>query len=122
MNLLSYRPSRGSPARIARCSKFSPPTRLGRHGTLVSRNQVPMFLSVIICTRNRAASLQRTVATILCSGNLAEPDWELLVVDNASVDGTARTCTELQSRFPRHFRFLTEKKIGKSHALNTALA
>ena len=81
-----------------------------------------MFISVIICTRNRASRLQRTVESILCPGNVRESDWELLVVDNASGDGTARVCTELRRRFPRHFRFLTEKKIGKSHALNAALA
>jgi glycosyltransferase involved in cell wall biosynthesis len=80
-----------------------------------------MFISVVICTRNRAEDLRRAVASILCADNFEQPDWELLVVESSS-DHTPRICQEFQERFPRHFRFLTERKLGKSHALNTAIA
>lgn len=80
-----------------------------------------MFISVVICTRNRAEDLRRAVSSILCRGNLEQPDWELLVVETSS-DDTSQICQEFKERFPGHFRFLTEKRLGKSNALNTAIA
>jgi glucosyl-dolichyl phosphate glucuronosyltransferase len=79
-----------------------------------------MFVSVVICTRNRADNLADTLDSLLCSGNLEVPDWEVLVVES-STDRTDEICRKFQQRFPEHFRFLTEKKLGKSHALNTAI-
>ena len=80
-----------------------------------------MFVSVVVCTRNRAESFRRTLESLFCPSNLTAPDWELLAVES-STDHTIEICREFQERFPKHFRFLTEKKIGKSHALNTAIA
>lgn len=81
-----------------------------------------MFVTIVICTRNRADSLRRAVESVLCPGNLAAgPAWELLVVDNGSTDGTAQICREFEERFPNQFRFLMERRVGKSHALNTAI-
>jgi glycosyltransferase involved in cell wall biosynthesis len=81
-----------------------------------------MFISVVICTRNRADSLRETLESLFCAGNLEAPDWEALVVDNNSGDHTADICREFQQRLPEHFRSLTERRPGKSHALNTAIA
>ena len=80
-----------------------------------------MFISVLICTRNRADSLRQTLESLFCSGNLESPNWEVLVVESSS-DHTGEVCREFERRFPQHFRFLTEKKLGKSNALNTAIA
>jgi GT2 family glycosyltransferase len=79
-----------------------------------------MFISVVICTRNRADSLAETLDSLLCSSNLKEPDWEVLVVES-STDHTKEICRKFQQKFPEHFRFWTEKKLGKSNALNTAI-
>jgi GT2 family glycosyltransferase len=79
-----------------------------------------MFISVLICTRNRADSLRQTLESLFNSDNLEAPDWEALVIES-STDHTVEVCRDFQLRFPRHFRFLTEAKIGKSHALNTAI-
>ena len=81
-----------------------------------------MFVSVVICTLNRADSLRETLESLFSADNLEVPDWEALVVDNNSGDHTADICREFQQRHPAHFRFLTEGKPGKSHALNTAIA
>jgi glycosyltransferase involved in cell wall biosynthesis len=80
-----------------------------------------MFVSVLICTRNRADSLRQTLQSLLCPKNLDSPDWEVLVVET-STDHTPEVCREFQEKFPRQFGFLTEKKLGKSNALNTAIA
>jgi glycosyltransferase involved in cell wall biosynthesis len=79
-----------------------------------------MFISVLICTRNRADSLRQTLESVFCPQNLESSDWEVLVVES-STDHTGEVCREFQQRFPEHFRFLTEKKLGKSNALNTAI-
>jgi glucosyl-dolichyl phosphate glucuronosyltransferase len=81
-----------------------------------------MFITVVICTRNRAESLRETLESLFCAGSLQAPDWEVLVVDNNSGDHTAEICREFQQRIPGHFRFLTERRPGKSRALNTAIA
>src|SRR5271157_5172836 len=79
-----------------------------------------MFISVVICTRNRAESLRQTLDSLFGPGNLDLPDWEVLVAES-STDHTPEVCREFQKRFPQHFRFVTEKRLGKSHALNTAI-
>ncbi len=81
-----------------------------------------MFISVLIATRNRANSLRETLDSLFCATNLQSPEWEVMVVDNGSSDHTVELCREFHDKFPRHFRFLSEKKPGKSNALNTALA
>jgi glucosyl-dolichyl phosphate glucuronosyltransferase len=83
-----------------------------------------MFISVVICTRNRAESLRQTLNSLFSCTNLAQPDWGVLVVENVetSTDSTADVCRSFQKKFPQHFRFLTEKRLGKSHALNRAIA
>lgn|SRR5262249_48445279 len=81
-----------------------------------------MFISVLICTRNRADSLRQTLESLISSTNLESSDWEVVVVDNCSTDYTAEICRDFHERFPRHFRFLAEKKSGHSNALNSAIA
>ncbi len=81
-----------------------------------------MFISVLICTRNRADSLRQTLDSLFCRNNPQLPEWEAVVVDNDSDDHTAQVCRDFRERFPGHFRFLVEKKPGKSNALNTAIA
>jgi glycosyltransferase involved in cell wall biosynthesis len=80
-----------------------------------------MFISVLICTRNRAASLRITLESLLCPSNLQEENWELMIVDNCSTDHTAKICQEFASKFPKHVRLLVEKSVGKSRAMNTAI-
>jgi glycosyltransferase involved in cell wall biosynthesis len=81
-----------------------------------------MFVTVIVCTRNRSECLRRAIESLFCSANLEVRDWELLVVENGSTDHTIEVCKELRRKFPRHFRFLIENRIGKCNALNTAVA
>ena len=81
-----------------------------------------MFISVIICTRDRAESLRLTLDSLFSPSNRLSPRWEAIVVDNDSRDSTGQICREFGERFPAHFRWLVEKKHGKSNALNSAIA
>ena len=75
-------------------------------------------MTVVFATRNRAASL---VAVLECFARLIAPadGWKLVVVDNGSVDGTARLLGTYARRLP--LTALSEPGSGKNRALNTAL-
>jgi glycosyltransferase involved in cell wall biosynthesis len=72
--------------------------------------------SVVICTRNRAVSLRRTLASI---EQAARPnvEWELVIVDNGSTDETADVVTSFEDRLP--IRRVFEPTPGLSIARNT---
>lgn len=53
------------------------------------------FISVAICTRNRAKLLARAVESVLPQ---LGPDAELLIVDNASTDETPQIAAALTAR------------------------
>jgi len=78
-----------------------------------------MKFSVIICTHNRAASLRETIASL--ANQSTQSDWELIVVDNNSNDGTRDVIEEASKTFPAEIRYLFEPEQGKSIALNTAI-
>jgi glycosyltransferase involved in cell wall biosynthesis len=78
-------------------------------------------ISVIIPTRNRAASLQVTLEG-LATANRDGLQVELIVVNNAGTDNTEEITKSFAQRIP--IRYLYEPTLGtfgKSHALNRAL-
>jgi glycosyltransferase involved in cell wall biosynthesis len=80
-----------------------------------------MRLSVVICTWNRGESLQKTLESIEKCRFPSAIDWEVLVVDNNSTDTTSAVCQSFFERKPERYRYLLEKRQGKSFALNTAI-
>lgn len=78
-----------------------------------------MLVTVAICTRNRAASLARTLNSLVAmdSPNVA---WEVLVIDNGSTDDTAGVLARFAGQLP--IRSETEARAGISHARNRAAA
>jgi glucosyl-dolichyl phosphate glucuronosyltransferase len=82
-----------------------------------------MFVTVLICSRDRGPSLRRTLESLLSPRNLTIPDWEVLVViDHDSLESTRSICREFQKDFAPHFRFLIQEDRGKSRALNRGIA
>lgn len=75
-------------------------------------------LSVLIATRDRAASLSRTLAA-LQRQELHGLTWELIVIDNGSTDDTPAVLAEAGSTLP--LVVLEETEPGKNRALNRAL-
>jgi GT2 family glycosyltransferase len=76
--------------------------------------------SVAVCTRNRWARLQATLACL--SRQDWHGPWELLVVDNGSSDATATELSAALADFPVPARALVELCPGVAAARNRALA
>jgi len=75
-----------------------------------------MFVSVVVCTRNRADQLGeflQSAAGLTVPPGLA---WELIIVDNGSSDHTAEVVESFASQIP--VRCVREDKAGLSNARN----
>ncbi len=75
------------------------------------------FVSVIIPTFNRSQLLRQTVDTFLAQDYPAE-SWELLLVDNGSIDNTREVIRRLAAEHPG-IRSLSEPRKGAHFARNT---
>jgi glycosyltransferase involved in cell wall biosynthesis len=80
-----------------------------------------MRLSVIVCTWNRRDLLKAALDSIAASELPPTINWEILIADNNSTDGTRPLCEELVRSNPTRFRYFLESRPGKSFALNTAV-
>ncbi len=79
-----------------------------------------IYLSVAVCTRNRAAVLGECVESILASCARQARPWELIVVDNGSTDRTGELLAGFSAE-PR-LRVVREDRMGISYARNAAVA
>jgi glycosyltransferase involved in cell wall biosynthesis len=77
-----------------------------------------MNISVILCTFNRSQSLAKALESLAKSSLGGEVEWEVLVIDNNSTDGTRQVAETFCQQYPTHFRYVFEPNAGKSHALN----
>lgn len=79
-----------------------------------------MDVSVIICTRDRAGSLDRALASIAACRKPAGWTWELIVVDNGSSDDTQAVILSHGADLP--LRGAAEPRPGLSNARNAGVA
>ena len=88
----------------------------------VDKNAPPgTSLTVALCTHNHAERLARTLNAL---AQLVPPGcpWELLIVDNASTDGTGHLVAASDWRTPAmSVRVVRERKLGLSNARNRAI-
>lgn len=75
-------------------------------------------LSVVICTRDRCSKLKRCVDALLSVTTMR--DWELVIVDNASMDGTSKYLASIDQTHFNRVRVTTafEPKRGLAVARN----
>ncbi len=78
------------------------------------------FLSVVMCTRNRAASLEYVLDSICKMTIPPGQRWEMVVVDNGSTDATPSVIENFKNRLP--IRGVFEPAPGLSNARNRGVA
>lgn len=80
------------------------------------------FISIIICTYNRAGYLRDTLLSLLETD--ADPDaFEILIIDNNSSDETHAVSQQIIQKYPDiNLRYIKETKQGLSHARNRGIA
>jgi len=74
-------------------------------------------VSIILATLNRSYFLARAIESVIAQTMV---DWELLVVDNGSTDGTEKLIREFKKKDPR-IRYLLEAERGISCARNSGI-
>lgn len=75
-----------------------------------------MDVSILICTYNRASVLENTLSALVGVVGHDTSNCEILVVDNASTDDTAKVVSAYSS-----VRYIYEPKLGLSCARNRAM-
>ena len=93
--------------------------QLTRASELSSRERVD--ITVVVCTYNRAATLEKALESIAASVISPTVTWEVVVVDNNSSDETRQVVEKFCGAFPRRFRYLFEQKQGLSAARNAGI-
>jgi glycosyltransferase involved in cell wall biosynthesis len=78
-------------------------------------------VTVAICTWNRRPLLAQTLASLEQMRVADDTQWELLIVDNGSTDGTAGLAREWIERATLPLRYVLEPALGLSHARNRAV-
>ena len=79
-----------------------------------------MIATVIICTRNRAASLARTLSSLATSAKRVREPWELIIVDNGSTDHTRDVVESFAAELP--LARIDQPIPGLSNARNAGVA
>lgn len=81
----------------------------------------PTLASIIICTRNRAKYLPKTIAAVAAQ-ELPQGSFDILVIDNRSTDDTKAVVTDCQRQLPAaSIRYEYEERGGLSVARNRAI-
>ena len=76
-------------------------------------------ISVVVCTYNRAGMLARAVDSLI-QQTLDEASYEIVVLDNASMDNTRAVVQELKHNYPAHnISLVADATVGLGYARNT---
>ena len=81
-----------------------------------------MDLSVVVSTYNRVEDLERFLDSLRNTVVPTGCDWELILVDNNSSDGTEALARDYALAAPFPVVYLFEPQQGKSHGVNTGIA
>ena len=77
-----------------------------------------MKLSLITINRNNAAGLEKTMQSVICQ---TSKDFEYVVVDGASVDGSVKVIDLFAAKFGERMKWLSESDKGIYNAINKGI-
>ncbi len=79
---------------------------------------MPPKISVVICCYNSASRIEPTLRHLAGQAGLSPDEWEIILVDNNSTDGTSELARGLWAQFQIHvpFRVVKEEKPGQLYA------
>ena len=77
-----------------------------------------MVLSIITINRNNAAGLEKTMQSVLSQ---TRTDYEYIVVDGASTDGSVEVIERLAERFGDRLKWVSEPDKGIYNAMNKGI-
>lgn len=77
----------------------------------------PVAVSAVMCTRNRHASIEHAVTTVLANDH---PSFDMIVVDQSTDDSTGAILRPIAESDPR-FTYLYTPEPGLSRAYNTGI-
>lgn len=75
-------------------------------------------LSLVVCTKNRAASLDRCLQAVAGIRPARSSDFEFVLIDNGSTDATHDVFTQRRRSMPFAARYIREAAPGIGHAMN----
>jgi len=78
-------------------------------------------VSAVICSHDRRADLLDAIRS-LSGQTLPRDQYEVVVVDNASTDGSEDAVRELAEEFPVPLAVVAEPRLGVAHARNAGIA
>lgn len=81
----------------------------------------PPEVSVVVCTYNRAEMLALSLASLTAMQTLGEFSYEMVVVDDASTDGTAATIQAISQGAPIPLHYVRGEGKGVARARNQGL-
>lgn len=81
---------------------------------------LPIVVSVVICTYNRASILEETLQSFVDVRGAQDACVELLIVDNNSNDLTAQVVDRYKAQLPG-MRYVFEPELGLSYARNAGI-
>ena len=88
--------------------------------TGTAKRHRPPLVSVIVCTYNRGHLVKRAIASVLAQ---SYRNWELIIIDDGSVDATARVVLPLVKSDPRiMYCCHANQGLARSRNLGIALA
>jgi glycosyltransferase involved in cell wall biosynthesis len=80
----------------------------------------PVFISVIICTYNRAQLLKRTLNSLI-NQTISYKKFEVIVIDDGSTDNTSDICNMMSKVLPNMRYVSVETNIGLGSARNLGI-
>jgi len=78
-------------------------------------------ITIVICTYNRESILRSALCSFLEQKGLEEIDYEIIVVDNGSTDGTRKLLEKLSPKFNAKLRYIFEERKGLPYARNAGI-